>query len=74
MALQDRVNKVLFSKKDRGFLSDTGSSCFEWLVEEEVAHLVSLPEHSDHMVLVFLVMVHVAVSTSLFFSMQKIVN
>jgi len=35
MALQDRVNKVLFSKKDRGFLSDTGSSCFEWLVERE---------------------------------------
>ncbi|KKM18600.1 hypothetical protein LCGC14_1664050 [marine sediment metagenome] len=33
--LQDKTNKILSSKKDRGFLSDKGSSCFEWMVEHE---------------------------------------
>lgn len=33
--LKNQKNKVLFSKKDRGFLCDTGSSCFEWIVEHE---------------------------------------
>lgn len=33
--LKNQNNKVLFSKKDRGFLCDTGSSCFEWIVEHE---------------------------------------
>jgi len=28
-------SKILFSKKDRGFLYETGSSCFEWIVEHE---------------------------------------
>ena len=33
--LQNKTIKILFSKKDRGFLCDTGSSCFEWIVEHE---------------------------------------
>lgn len=33
--LQNKTSKVLFDKKDRGFLGDTGSSCFEWIVEHE---------------------------------------
>lgn len=33
--LKNKIDKILFSKKDRGFLSDTGSSCFEWIVEHE---------------------------------------
>lgn len=33
--LKNKKDKILFSKKDRGFLSDTGSSCFEWIVEHE---------------------------------------
>jgi len=33
--LKNKTHKILFSKKDRGFLSDIGSSCFEWMVEHE---------------------------------------
>lgn len=33
--LKNKKNEILFSKKDRGFLYDTGSSCFEWIVEHE---------------------------------------
>jgi len=35
MALKNKTTKILFERKDRGFLSDTGSSCFEWMVEHE---------------------------------------
>ena len=34
--LKNKKDKILFSKKDRGFLYDTGSICFEWMVEHEV--------------------------------------
>lgn len=33
--LKNKKDKILFSKKDRGFLCDTGSGCFEWIVEHE---------------------------------------
>lgn len=33
--MKNKKDNILFSKKDRGFLCDTGSSCFEWIVEHE---------------------------------------